>query len=477
MNSIKYNRIKEELMMADQICSDISLDTVLEKAEYITHSGMPEDEIKKFYNRFGEQLALACEHYLKAMIISRMHFEGIDNESEEELNKIFNNRDSQGVAKKYSHYFDKLLTSNGTALLNSSGLQESILIRLAQKLQLQECKEYNNKRISSWFTDDETDYELSKEELLTKIKGKVNANAAAYPESRYGMFTTYRADLQFLTCLCETLQEYPTRTLHNCLFIKSMGRHIYPDDNSLISEKRSDGTSIKYIYSDSNMGKLEIIECNGIKKEELSQDQQFNDMFPNITRSQNAVEISYVENGKSLVVKYDQMLKCFCKKEIVDLQKEFDEAPEEKIEEQVEIPNNLNLKEAYFKMYVREASQEQLQIINELLDKGQYEQISRIIKNYMNNTIYIKDIKKFDGNGGNAGSTGNQSYMSDENEFDNDLRNNDMDPQSLELYWILVLIDKYLEEKDMNRKRMLEEQINNSLYYYRLHEKTGNKSL
>ena len=39
-----------------------------------------------------------------------MHFEGIGNESEDELNKIFNNRDNQGVAKKYSHYFDRLLT-------------------------------------------------------------------------------------------------------------------------------------------------------------------------------------------------------------------------------------------------------------------------------------------------------------------------------------------------------------------------------
>lgn len=325
MNSIKFKRIKEEIMMADQICSDISLKTILKRAEYIIQSDMPEDEIKKFYNRFGEQLALASEHYLKSIIISRMHFESITEESEDELNKIFDNRyggrrNDDSIANKYSHYFDRLLTSDNTALLHSPGLQESILIRLAEKLGISEFGLYKDKQFLSWINEDETEIDLAKEELLRKIKERVNDNKSAYPESRYGMFTTYRADLQFLTCLCSTLQEYPARTLNNCIFINGFERHIYPDDESVIYEKRSDGTNITYRYSNN---KLDIIECNGVKKEELSQYQQFNDLFPNITKGQAAIiEINYIENGELVTIKYDQMLNCFCKSKNINLQKE-----------------------------------------------------------------------------------------------------------------------------------------------------------
>lgn len=316
MNSVKFQKIKEEIMTADQICSDISLQSILKIADYILQSDMTEDEIKKFYNRYGEQLALACEHYLKSIIISRMHFESIIEESLDELNKIFDNRyggrrNDDSIANKYSHYFDRLLTSESTALLNSPGLQESILIRLAERLKISEFGEYRSKRIESWITNNEAEVDLPKDELLQKIKDKVNDNKSAYPESRYGMFTTYIVDLKFLANLCLTLQEYPTRTLNNCMFIKGLGRHIFPDVGSEVQEKRSDGTDINYAYNENN--KLDIIECNGVKKEELSQRMQFNDLFPNITQKQDTVEINYVENGESITMKYDQMLNCFCK--------------------------------------------------------------------------------------------------------------------------------------------------------------------
>ena len=322
MNSIKFQRIKEEIMMADQICSDISLKNSLKIADYISQSYMSEDEIKKFYNRYGEQLALACEHYLKSMIIARMHYEGISNESEEELNKIFDNRDNQGIAKKYSHYFDKLLTSENTALLNSNGLQESILIRLAERLRIPESGEYTHKQMDAWVTDNFSDVSIVKEELLRKIKSKVNENRGAYPEARYGMFTeNYKADIEFLANLCLTLQEYPTRTLNNCMFIKGLGRHIFPDIGSKVHEKRSDDTDITYAYSGNN--KLDIIECNGVKKEDLSKHMQFNDLFPNTTQKQDTIEISYVENGEEITMKYDQMLNCFCKTKKATLKNEI----------------------------------------------------------------------------------------------------------------------------------------------------------
>ena len=326
MNSIKFQRIKEEIMMADQICFDISIQNVLKVADYISQSDMSEDEIKKLYNRYGEQLALACEHYLKAIIISRMHFESITEESLDELNKIFDNRyggrrNNDSIANKYSHYFDRLLTSENTALLNSPGLQESILIRLAERLKTPELSEYRRKQMVSWVTDDETGVGLTKEELLRKIKEKINDNKSAYPDSRYGMFTAYIADLQFLANLCLSLQEYPAKTINNFLFIKGLERHIFPDVGTEVYEKRSDGTDITYTYNGNN--KLDIIECNGVKKEELSQYQQFNDLFPNITQKQDIVEISYIENGESITIKYDQMLNSFCKMKKTTLQNEI----------------------------------------------------------------------------------------------------------------------------------------------------------
>ena len=46
-----------------------------------------------------------------------------------------------------------------------------------------------------------------------------------------------------------------------------------------------------------------------------------------------------------------------------------------------------------------------------------------------------------------------------------------MDPQTFELYCILVLIDKYQKEKDENKKRMLQMEIDNALNKYRSYEK------
>ena len=216
MNSTKFQRIKEEIMMADQICLDISIYSILKKADYV-QKNMTVDEVRKFYNRLGEQLSLACEHYLKAMIIPRMHFDGIDKDSEEELNKIFDNHDKQGIAKKYSHYFDNLLTSDYTSLNISKGLIESILIRLAERLGIKEFDLYNEKLIRYKFYDIDEGLDDARTDLLNVMKNRVKNNRGAYPESRYGMFTEQRADLVFLLNLCLTLREYPSLTINNCL--------------------------------------------------------------------------------------------------------------------------------------------------------------------------------------------------------------------------------------------------------------------
>ena len=326
MNQIKLNRIRREIMMADQICFEIDLNSILEKINHINKIDITEDEKNKIINRYGEQLSLACEHYLKAMIIPRMHFEGIDNEGEDELNKIFDNRDSQGLARKYSHYFDKLLTSDNTALIISDGLQVAILKRLAERLKITELHNYNSELLNSWLNDDLNDsrFELSKENMLNKIKEEINKNKSAYPDSRYAMFTDYEADVEFLVNLCLTLQEFQTKTLNNCLFVPGINRHIFPDDECEIVEKRTDGSLIIFKYHFGN--KKEIMECNGTKKEDLGQYQQFNDLFPNITRDTRVEEVSYVENGDSVIVKYNKFLNSFVQIKNPILEKEINKA-------------------------------------------------------------------------------------------------------------------------------------------------------
>ena len=319
MNQIKLNRVRREIMMADQICFDIDINSILEKIKHINELDITEAEKSKIINRYGEQLSLACEHYLKAMIIPRMHFEGISNESEEELNKIFDNRDSQGVARKYSHYFDKLLTSDSTALIISSGLQEAILNRLAGRLRVPEYYNYN----FDWFNDD-LNKQQSKINMLNRIKEEINKNKTAYPDSRYAMFTDYEADIEFLVNLCLTLQEYQTKTLNNCLFISGINRHIFPDDGCEIVEKRVDGSLIVFKYNSGN--KKEIIQCNGTKKEDLEQYQQFNDLFPNITRDTRVEEVSYVENGDSVRIKYNNFLNSFIQTKNLILENEINKA-------------------------------------------------------------------------------------------------------------------------------------------------------
>ena len=108
--------------------------------------------------------------------------------------------------------------------------------------------------------------------------------------------------------------------------------------------------------------------------------------------------------------------------------------------------NNINLQEQMLKLYLNDASNEELIEIDTLLEQKKYDLIFEI--KYIPVEIDEKQIST-----------------------------EDMDPQSFELYCILVLIDKYLKEKDENKKRILEDEINNALYYYRFHKTTEQKSL
>ncbi len=125
--------------------------------------------------------------------------------------------------------------------------------------------------------------------------------------------------------------------------------------------------------------------------------------------------------------------------------------------------NKINLKEQFLKMYVEEATSEQLQYINSLLDSGEYEEIDRIINEYTNNIVNNKDLKEFGGNGGSGNLAGGNPI----NHTNEKTNTEEMNPQSFELYSILMLIDEYLNEKDEVKRQLLQNEIQMALERYR----------
>lgn len=125
--------------------------------------------------------------------------------------------------------------------------------------------------------------------------------------------------------------------------------------------------------------------------------------------------------------------------------------------------NKINLKEQFLKMYVKEATQEQLQYINSLLDSGDNKEIDRIIEEYTNNIVNNKDLKEFGENGGSGSPAGGNPI----NPASEKVSTEEMDPQSFEFYSILMLIEEYLNEKDETKKQLLKNEIQMALERYR----------
>ena len=129
----------------------------------------------------------------------------------------------------------------------------------------------------------------------------------------------------------------------------------------------------------------------------------------------------------------------------------------------METLNKINLKEQFLKMYVKEATTEQLEQINSLLEQGDYKQIDRIIEEYTQNIINNKDLKTFGENGGSPFGGG----MSVRPENEDKTSTDDMDPQAFELYCILMLINEYEREQNQDKKKSLESQIQAAIEKYR----------
>ena len=123
--------------------------------------------------------------------------------------------------------------------------------------------------------------------------------------------------------------------------------------------------------------------------------------------------------------------------------------------------NKINLKEEFLKMYVKEATPEQLEQINMLLEQGNYKQIDTIIDEYTNNIINNKDLK--DLGSGNPSSGG----MPARPEYKEEFSTEDMDSQTFELYCILMLIDEYEKEQDKAKKELLYSEIQMAISRYR----------
>lgn len=135
--------------------------------------------------------------------------------------------------------------------------------------------------------------------------------------------------------------------------------------------------------------------------------------------------------------------------------------------------NNVNLQYQFLKIYLNSASNEELIEINTLLQQKKYDLIFNKIDEYRKKIIYNKSYKDVSPSGDSGVGSNHVLTELDEKTFSTE----EMDSQTFELYCILVLIDKYLHEKELNKKRLFEEEINNALYYYRLHEKETNKKL
>ena len=128
--------------------------------------------------------------------------------------------------------------------------------------------------------------------------------------------------------------------------------------------------------------------------------------------------------------------------------------------------NKIDLQELYSQLYLENASDKEIIEINYLLEQNEYDLVLKRVDQCVKNILYKKDIKNTD-SGGWSDEVKIIMPELEEKEFSTE----NMDPQTFELYCILVLIDKYQKEKDENKKRMLQMEIDNALNKYRSYEK------
>ena len=304
MNQEKFKRIKGLINRADCIKNELLILNYFEpinddgtfKVDYslLFDDGISEEEKFNFINNLGERLSYICELYLKALLLPNMHFDGIDIESDEELDEIFNGR--RGIKKKYSHFFSKMLSSTQTHLPEK--LRENILIELSKLVHDDTSKRlgdnYTNASLDSFLNDNESIKQRErtiKEQLVANSIQLTDNNSDAYPQSRYSMFTDYIADIDYLFNLSNILRDNISLYIPCCLYEAKIGRHIFPDPDSHVTVKLNNGKEgTYYVDSSGNINKFNFYKLL--------------DLYPD-SNSSLIVEVDYIEDGEEKHMKYD----------------------------------------------------------------------------------------------------------------------------------------------------------------------------
>ena len=120
--------------------------------------------------------------------------------------------------------------------------------------------------------------------------------------------------------------------------------------------------------------------------------------------------------------------------------------------------NSVSIKEQLVKLYIKEATPEQLIQLNELIEQGDFAQINLIMEEYTQSIINNLDIKSIENP-----PKGDSKVIIKEDEHSTE----DMDPETFELYTILVLIGEYEKEEDRDRKQQLYTNIQKAIEKYR----------
>ena len=120
--------------------------------------------------------------------------------------------------------------------------------------------------------------------------------------------------------------------------------------------------------------------------------------------------------------------------------------------------NSVSIKEQLVKLYIKEATPEQLIQLNELIEQGDFTQINLIMEEYTQSIINNLDIKSIENP-----PKGDSKVIIKEDEHSTE----DMDPETFELYTILVLIGEYEKEEDTDRKQQLYTNIQKAIEKYR----------
>lgn len=256
MNTTKRDRIKQEIEFADidfqDIDKSISRMELKRNAEYvktgkpvslsdvIDKSNLTDYEKQNRENSIAYKMALVCEHYLKALTINGMHFSDVENESDEELNRIFSSKARDGGIVSFSHHLRQLVYDNPHLSLD---IKYFILMSLAYQLKdeelvarLDDLKNLFDKAIEQTPVSSNEEKvglfnEISKllKEMYERIERILNDNDSAFIKSRYGMFDGYKANIDFLQTFASILRNAIQRSISQCLYVDLMQRHIFYD--------------------------------------------------------------------------------------------------------------------------------------------------------------------------------------------------------------------------------------------------------